>query len=91
MDQETKGMKICQMCGFNKDNFMEMEFGSGKGESKLEQPFKKHISVTMDMRTGKLSGWDSLWEQIGREEDERKRIEQEMAVQAQQLATRTAS
>ena len=84
-------MRICNMCGFNKDNFVEMEFGEGKGESKLEGPLSRHISVTLDMRTGKLSGWDSLWEQINREEAERKRIEAEMSVHAKNLATRTAT
>lgn len=39
MDQETKTMRICNMCGFNKDNFVEMEFGDGNGESQLQGPF----------------------------------------------------
>lgn len=91
MDPESKNMRICAMCGFNKDNFVEMDFGEGRGESKLESPFTRHISVTMDMRTGKLSGWDSLWEQIDREDGERRRIEAEMSVHARNLAVRTAS
>jgi len=49
------------MCGFNKENFAEMEFGESK-ESKLISPFQKHISVTLDMQKGTLFGWDTLWE-----------------------------
>lgn len=71
MDHETKNARICNMCGFNKDNFVEMEFGEGNGETTLTKPFQKHISVTLDMRTGTLSGWDSLWAQIEREDSER--------------------
>lgn len=84
-------MRICSMCGFNKDNFVEMEFGDGNGESQLQGPFRKHISVTLDMRTGQLTGWDSLWEQINQEEKERQRIEHEMSVLARNVAQRSAS
>lgn len=75
MDTESKGSRICKMCGFNKDNFVEMEFGEGSGETTLIKPFEKHISVTLDMRTGTLTGWDSLWAEIDREDAERQRIE----------------
>ena len=91
MDLETSNMRICNMCGFNKDNFVEMEFGDGNGESQLQGPFQKHISVTLDMRTGQLTGWDSLWEQINREEKEKQRIEHEMSVLAKNMAQRSAS
>ena len=41
------------MCLFNENNFAEMEFGDdGAGESRLTAPLEKHISVTLDMRTG---------------------------------------
>jgi len=79
------------MCGFNKDNFVEMEFGEGKGESTLASPLEKHISVTLDMRSGTLSGWDSLWQQIDREEKERKRIEEEMGTAGKMIARRAGS
>ena len=35
MDQNHKSAQICIMCGFNYDNFAEMEFKDNEGESRL--------------------------------------------------------
>lgn len=75
------------MCGFNKENFAEMEFGESK-ESKLISPFQKHISVTLDMQKGTLLGWDTLWEQIDIEDKHRRNLEAEMRDNAANLVKR---
>jgi hypothetical protein len=64
IDQKiNESARVCHYCSFNQLNFVETVSATNTIDGAgFHSPLEKLISVTLCMETGKLSGWDSLWD-----------------------------